>query len=78
MLFSSGDANIEWMEDNLAAMSPFFAEIFQKIVEGFVCFCEKKVSDNGKRFIKRWTFKGCPNSGKRFLLKVLSCFLADK
>ena len=48
-----------------------FAESrFQIIAEGFVCFCKKRVSDNGKRLIQRWTsqvqIKGCPNSGVRF------------
>ena len=49
-----------------------FAESFQIIAEGFVCFCEKRVSDNGKRLIQRWTsqvsIKGCTNSGERFFI----------
>ena len=49
-----------------------FSESFQIIAEGFVCFCEKRVSDNGKRLIQRWTsqvsIKGCTNSGERFFI----------
>ena len=49
-----------------------FAESFQIIAEGFVCFCKKRVSDNGKRLIQWWisevSIKGCPNSGERFFV----------
>ena len=49
-----------------------FADSFQIIAEGFVCFCKKRVSDNGKRLLQRWTsqvsIKGCPNSGERFFI----------
>ena len=49
-----------------------FAESYQIIAEGFVCFCKKRVSDNGKSLIQRWTsqvsIKGCPNSGERFFV----------
>ena len=49
-----------------------FAESFQIIAGGFVCFCKKRVSDNGKRLIQRRTsqvsIKGCPNSSERFFI----------
>ena len=51
-----------------------FAESFQIIAEGFVCFCKKRVSDNDKRLIIRRTsqvsIKGCPNSGERFFIVI--------